>query len=557
MPITRQDFTGLTDWYLDSSKYQLEPAFYSYLFDDVKELDNRRLEAYRYFIRFYKDRHWEETGEVNPAYGARDMIAEEFNRRTWNHAKNIVDKLVSFLVKEPWTIKLPEELMEGVDASGNNKTQKLLDAVWEANDREDFSYKMAYMGCITGDCFIKMSYDEDFYADGVGELAFEVLDSRTVIPFFDDKDRTKMIGCRIQYPITEIVEDGSTKQVMYKELHTESTIVTMLDDEIETVVANPLGEMLVVHIKNEPLPMERFGRSDVESLIMPSKEFNEKISDLSEILAYHAAPVTIIKGARVQSLEKGARKVWGGIPKDGDVFNLSLDADLSSSMDYIKLLRTFIGETGSVPEEVLSNLQEISNASGSSLQLQYQPVLDRTEKKQVCYGKGLRQLNRLILRFYEAVGAIDLPEDISPAHKYKTSIEWGNALPRDRSIDLADISTEMGLGIESKHGALKRLGEENPDAKLEEIAEEMIDQAQMDFMTMGIQGFGDPSAGPDTSMGTKSGAEDGPQNDVKGAVASAKTNPVTQGNQTSVQAVKKSAQTTTNTFAGKGKNKGP
>lgn len=544
----RKDFTGLTDWYLDTSKYQLDPAFQSLFLQDVKELDQRRISGYKYFMNFYKNRHWEETGEVNPAYGNRDLLTEEFNRRTWNHASNILDKLVSFLVKEPWSTKLPEEL------DSNQDVQSVLDTVWEANEREEFSYRMAYMGCITGDCFIKVSYDEDFYADGVGELRFEVLDSRTVIPFWDAKDRTKLIGCRIQYPINEIREDGSTEQVMYKEIHTESTIVTMLDDEIDTVMPNPLGEMLVVHIKNEPLPFERFGRSDLEGLITLSKEFNEKISDLSEILAYHAAPITVVKGARIQQLERGAKKVWGGIPKDGDVFNLNLEADLSSSLEYVDRLRTMISETGSVPEEALSNLQNISNTSGSSLQLQYQPIVDRVMKKQVCYGIGLKQLNRIILRFYEAVGVLDLPEDVSPAKKYKTSIQWGQALPRDRSIDLADISTEMGLGIESKKGALKRLGEENPDAKLEEVQEELLEDAQLDFMTAGLQGFGDPEAGPDTMggpPGTKTGANDGPQNDVSGAVKAAKTNPVTQGRNTSIQAVKKSAQETTGKFKNK------
>lgn len=541
-PIKRKDFTGLTDWYLDTSQYQLDPAFQSLFLQDAKELDQRRIEGYRYFMKFYKDRHWDEQGEVNPAYGNRDLLTEELNRRTWNHARNIVDKLVSFLVKEPWSTKLPEELDD------TKNVQDVLDTVWEANNREEFSYKMAYMGCITGDCFVKVSYDEDFYAESVGELRFEILDSRTVIPFWDSKDRTKMIGCRIQYPINEIREDGSTAKVMYREIHTESTIVTMIDDEIETVTPNPLGEMLVIHIKNEPLPFERFGRSDLESLVIPSKEYNEKVSELSEILAYHAAPVTIVKGARVQQLERGAKKVWGGIPKDGDVYNLNLEADLTSSLEYLDRLRTYLSETGSVPQEALSNLQAISNTSGSALHLQYQPIVDRVRKKQVCYALGLKQLNRLILRFYEAVGVLELPEDLSPSKKYKTSIQWGEALPRDRSIDLSDIATEMGLGIESKKGALKRLGEENPDSKIEEVAEELIEQAELDFMTTGLSGFGDPSASPD-DIGTKPGAEDGPQQDVSQAVKTAKTNSTSQGEQTSVQAVKNAAQEKT------GKNK--
>lgn len=545
MPIQRKDFSGLTDWYLDTANYNLDPAFMNYFLKDPKELDQRRFRAYKYYMDFYRGKHWEEQGEWSwtPAFGNyQGYTQEEFNRRRWNHAANIVDKLVSFLVKESWAVKLPEELE---DTPG---IQETLDAVWHANERDRFAYDMAYMGCITGDCFIKVSYDEDFYAKGVGELKFDVLDSRTVLPFFDGMDRNKLVGCRIQYPTYELQEDGSKQKVMYTEVHTEGSIITLLDGEVENVSPNPLGELLVIHIKNEPLPFERFGRSDLEDLILPQKEYNEKISDLSEILAYHAAPVTIIKGARIQQLEKGARKVWGGIPKEGDVYNLNLEADLTSSLQYLEALKKHLSETGSVPEEALGALQNVSNTSGAALHIQYQPLVERIKKKQICYSQGLYKVNELVLKFYEAVDALDLPEDVPPAHKYKTTIQWGDALPRDRSIDLADMSTEMGLGIESKRGALKRLGEENPDAKLEEIKEEALEQAEMDFMTFGLGQYGVPEAGGEQQEGppgTAPGAEAGPQNNVEGAIKAAKTNPAVQGNQTSVNAVKRSAQETT------------
>lgn len=557
--ISRRDFSGLTDMYLDTSTYNLDPGFQNYFLQDPKELDQRRLYAYKYFMNFYKGRHWEETGEYNPAFGNRSFVEQEFNRRTWNVAANLIDKLVDFLVKEPWTIKLPPELEkdDAEDEGQKNPIQAQLEAVWEANDKMMFSYKMALMGCVTGDCFIRLSYDPDFYADGAGEIKLDVLDSRTVQPFWDSMQRDKMVGARIQYPVYELMDDGSRRTAIYREVHTDANIVYFLDEELQRVVPNPLGELLIIHIKNEPVAWERFGTSDLYPLILIQKEFNERVSDFSEILAYHAAPVTVIKGARIQQMEKGARKIWGGLPKDSTVENLNLDADLSSSLEFLKLLKTQIHETGSVPEEVLSNLEAISNTSGAALHLQYQPVVDRTQRKQTCYGTGLMTINRLIMRFYEATKVLEFPKDIPPALKYKTTIQWGDPLPHDRSIDLADISTEIGLGIESKRGALVRLGDENPDSKLEEIKQEMMEQAEMDFMTAGLGGFGDPHAGPDgmggqpqtpggpgdKGPGTKAGANVGPQNDVAGAVKQAKTNPITQGRGTSSQAVKKAAQT--------------
>lgn len=539
----RTDFAGLQDVYLDTAAYNLDPAFTNLFLRDAKEIDMRRFNGYRYFMDFYKGRHWDEQGEFNPAYRSvgGNYLEEEFNRRTWNLTQALVDKLVSFLVKDSFQIKLPEELEEADPE--NSPIHDALEAVWRANTREQFLYDMAYMGCITGDCFVKVHYDEDFYAEGVGELIFTVLDSRTVLPIFDGMDRNKMIGARIQYPIFELTEEGTRRKVMYREVHTDGNIVTLLDNEIQSIAPNPLGELLIVHIKNEPLPFERFGRSDMEALIKPAKEYNEKLSDFSEILAYHAAPVTILKGVRPQQLQKGARKIWGGIPKDGDVYNLELTADLSSSIEYLDRLKRLMHELTGVPEEALGALQNVSNTSGAALHVQYQPLLERIQKKQINYGKGLRRLNQIILRFYETVGALELP-DIHPSLKYQTAIEWGDALPRDRSIEVADIASEMGLMIESRRGALKRLGEENPEAKIQEIDDEAMEAAERDFMAAGLGGFGDPAAGPE-GLGTNPGAEAGPQKAASGAVNAAKTNPVTQGSQTSIQSVKQNAQTKT------------
>lgn len=533
MSITRRtDFQGITDMYLDTAAYNLDPSFNYYL-QDPKELDQRRLRAYKYYMDFYDGKHWDDTvgsvtmSEWNPAYGYYYSWNEDFNRRTWNISRNIIDKLVDWLCQDEWKNKLAPEL-------NDTDCLETLENVWIANRRHEFTYDLSYQACITGDAFVKVAYDPDFYADGVGEIVLQVLDSRTVIPYFDGHDKRKLVGCRIQYPTHEVQEDGDLRTVMYQEVHTEGTIVELIDGEIDKTYPNPLGELMVVHVPNEPLPYRKFGRSDLENLLLANKEYNEKASDFSEILAYHAAPVTIIKGARVQSLERGARKVWAGIPKDGDVYNLSLEADLSSSIEYLEMLKKHMHESGNVPEEALGALQEVSNTSAAALHVQYQPLLERIWKKQIHIGKGLRKINELILKFYEAAGALELPDDIPPAQKFRTEIEWGDALPRDRSIDLADISTEIGLGIESKEGALKRLGVEDPEEKLKEIEEEMKHDAELQFQTAGMMG---------DQMGAASGSE-GPQQDVSGAVDAAKTNSTTHGSNVAQEAVKKSAQTT-------------
>jgi len=60
---------------------------------------------------------------------------------------------------------------------------------------------------------------------------------------------------------------------------------------------------------------------------------------------------------------------------------------------------------------------------------------------------------------------------------YKTSVHWPEPLPTDVLIKLNELQAKMALGLESKRGALRELGEEFPNEKMAEITEELRDDA--------------------------------------------------------------------------------
>jgi hypothetical protein len=63
---------------------------------------------------------------------------------------------------------------------------------------------------------------------------------------------------------------------------------------------------------------------------------------------------------------------------------------------------------------------------------------------------------------------------------YESSVHFPPPLPLDKLIVLNEIQTKMGMGLESREGALRQLGEEFPDEKLEEIRSELIADARAD-----------------------------------------------------------------------------
>jgi hypothetical protein len=149
-----------------------------------------------------------------------------------------------------------------------------------------------------------------------------------------------------------------------------------------------------------------------------------------------------------------------------------------------------------VPETALGQVQPISNTSGVALSIQYQPLMNRYNQKIVQYGEGIQKINELVLltlAFKEPEvftynplmnGPIkpgQLPQlDPQDPITFQTHVHFPPPLPLDKLIVLNEIQTKMQMGLESREGALRHLGEEFPDEKLEEIRAELIRDAKAD-----------------------------------------------------------------------------
>jgi hypothetical protein len=200
--------------------------------------------------------------------------------------------------------------------------------------------------------------------------------------------------------------------------------------------------------------------------------------------------VTVIVGAKASNLEKGAKKVWGGLPKDAQVFNLEGGAQgIDGALKYLELLKRSMHEIMNIPETALGQVQPISNTSGVALSIQYQPLMNRYSQKIAQYGKGIEKINEIALRtlalkepmefIYDPTKDGPIKEgqltqlDFADPLTYMNYVQFPQPLPLDKLIVLNEIQTKLGMGLESKEGALRQLGEEFPEEKLQEIREEL------------------------------------------------------------------------------------
>jgi hypothetical protein len=377
-----------------------------------------------------------------------------------------------------------------------------LERVWEQdNDKLSVLLEMGQQGGVSGDCFVKVAYEEP-YEDAIGRVhpgrvRILPLNASFCFPEFHPHDRSRLLRFKLKYRFWGTSLEGTRQVFTYTEILTDDTIEEYINDELIDQRPNPIGMIPVVHIPNLPVSGSPWGLSDAHDIIAVNRQYNEISTDIADIINYHAAPVTVIVGAKASQLEKGPKKVWGGLPKDSQVFNLEGgNSGVDGALRYLEMLKRSMHELMGIPETALGQMQPISNTSGVALSIQYQPLMNKHMRKVAQYSRGIARINELVmltlavkepetLLYNPSTDGLIKPDqypqlDPQDPLTYVSYPTFPPPLPLDKLVVLNEVQAMMGLGLESKEGALRTLGEEFPDQKLAEIRDEIVEDTKAD-----------------------------------------------------------------------------
>lgn len=378
----------------------------------------------------------------------------------------------------------------------------LLQRVWEKdNSKQQVLLEMGQQGGVSGDCFVKVAYEEP-YVDSAGVLVpgrvrILPMNAAHCFPEWHPHDRTRLLRMKIKYRFWGTSLEGTRQVFTYTEILTDDVVEEYLNDELIDSRPNIIGTIPVVHIPNLPVSGSPWGLPDCQDIITLNRQYNEVATSVADIINYHAEPVTVITGAKASQLERGAKKIWAGLPKEAKVQNLEGGYQgLQSGLQYLEMLKRTMHEMTGVPETALGQVQPISNTSGVALSIQFQPLMVRYNQKTFQYGAGIRKINELVIRtiavkepsmlvWQEGVNSPLEPDNLPQLDPqdpltYYTEIEFPPPMPLDKLVLLNEIQQKFLLGLESREGALRLLGEEFPDEKLIEIRQEQVDDALAD-----------------------------------------------------------------------------
>lgn len=438
-----------------------------------------RLERIKKAWDFYEGYHWQDIPQTD-----KPQITE-------NYCRPFVNKFVSFELGGAFSLNVDKDTIEKFK-EGEVTTLDFLNEVWKDSKKESLCIELGQSKSITGDGWLQVRYyppkelDDPFGEYPNGRIKVTVVPTSVVFPEYDIYDKSKLTKVVIAYPVEEektsvILRKTSLQKVMYKQEWTKDRVVVTQGEKVLYDIPNKYKVIPFVQIRNYPIAGRSDGVGDLEDLIPLNTELNLKKSDVSEIIDYHSAPITVVFGAKVSQLERGANKVWGGLPKDAKVQNLELNSDLGASADYIDDLKGAMHDIGGVPKGALGGEQAISNTSGVALQFVNMPLIERNKIKKSETKYGIEYANKLILLMAKEEGLIDMPSEVTPKEFYTTEVIIPDNLPKDTLIELQEIETEMRLGIESKIGAMKRLGKEDPEDTLEQIDMEKQEDAEKQY----------------------------------------------------------------------------
>lgn len=454
------------------------------LSDEEFEVHGPRLTRYSNAAAFYLGHHW--------AY--RRPPGEP--QITANYVAAFSDYLTNFTFSK--------SVMFRVDPMFTHITPALFERIWNQDNRKDeLLWGLGNLGSVYGDVFVKVAYEPAWQNEATGELEpgrvrILPINPSFCFPEWHPHDKDRMIRFKLKYRFWSTAPEGTRMVNTYVEILTDQYIEEYVNDELIDRRPNPLGFIPVVHIANKPVAASPWGLSDVQDIIPLNRTFNELATDILDIINYHVSPITIITGAKAGQLEMGANKVWALTQKDARVENLTGGAEgLGPAIEFMQMIKLWMHELMGVPQNAMGAEQQISNTSGVALAIQYFPTMLKYSMKKTQYGNGIRKISQIALKtllWFEPDQAIFNPMtdgimvdglnqppmiDMWDPQVYDIEVMFPPPLPQDQLVVLNEIMTELQLGLESKEGALRKLGEQFPDEKLQELFREQLNDTKM------------------------------------------------------------------------------
>lgn len=299
---------------------------------------------------------------------------------------------------------------------------------------------------------------------------------------------------------------SATRSLTFQFLTGLTPVVEIASFGTKQVYDNPYGEIPFVHIRNTVHLNHPFGKSDIHELWITAKELTKSLKSYNDNVDYHSSPMIALFGAAWGDVERTADELVGNLPDKARIQVVEIQQIYQQIISYMGMMEKYMGFFA-IPISMfhLDPAALSGDTSAAALRLRFLPIFEYIAKKSPNYKLGFSKVMELGLRILDTEYNFDLKRFSSPpdylvqklsefktydnkslapdfvdkmlklrTHPfYYTTVDFNDFLPRNRTLDLADIVVELTNNLESTKGALERLGVSDVTKKLEEIKQSM------------------------------------------------------------------------------------
>ncbi len=386
------------------------------------ERNDSRLRSYEQMWKYFLNAHWLQTTEAGI-----DPVKV-------NYCRKVVEKNAQWLMGKGFLIE-----------SDFPKIEKFLQKQWAMNgatiEANAFGLDAAIHGGITGDVFFEIFYD---VKDGENYIRVKRNDSSESFPvLFDNTMKGFLSYGAKEYPIDLSDPFTDYKIINSGRYYSKGFITELKEEEVYAVQELDLLDLPVVHIPNFSVG-KFYGISDIVPVYELNNVIDKLVTQIEEIVEYHGSPVTILEGADPSDLVQGANKLWG-IPKGAKIYNLELKGELGAIVTQLQNVSKYISEQGNLPLYSLGGENiGISNTSGSALNVLFMPLYETLNYKRVLYGKGILEINKIMIKLGILSG------ELKPGEIIKEAINKWNKIFVDANEDIKAENYPFAVKVNEK-----------------------------------------------------------------------------------------------------------
>ena len=509
--------------------------------EDTEARIKKQIESYKYY-EGYQHRH-PETGELVKDEDIPRPLGFDYDptRVTTNYFKALIDRKARWQMGGNHSVVVPrrqldeKELTMEPDYEPSEEQKKELERaknledlimqLWEDNRMKERLLASARDRLLGGRVVCKLVWSAKH-----GKLRWLFRPDYEYIPVYSEDDFEELISANFLIP-RKVLQDGETKEAVLVQRYTlegdtpessqcyiEETLYLTEDmSVIEKVTPrSPMGLdfIPVVEFPVETLSAKAGGNTETEGIRRLNDILIQLNEDAIDSLRFEMFPITAFIDVPEGTVNKVAIAPGAQLEVQGQSDGLRPTIEKIESRfswkeplkDQYNRIKSSMHEITGLPQVVPSEMN-IGGLNDEALRILFQDIIADTEEHWLSWHYGMTELHEKSIKFLQArttESNFSYDKDVLRSlEDYETEVVFALPLPDNRKDKVKLLSEEINNNLESRKGAMERLGVQDVQAKLAEIENEQLREKMLDDPYGGAGAGGSIQAG-----GATGGAEE-------------------------------------------------